>query len=53
MKRDDAVDIVAREIKLLQARCKEFDLKVKKIDESVLNKIENLNKSENIKLLIK
>ena len=38
---------------MLQARCKDFHLKVKKFDEPVLNKIENLNKDNNTKLLIK
>ena len=53
LKRDDAIDNVVCEIKLLQARCKGFQLKVKEIDKSVLNKIENLYKDNDIMLLIK
>ena len=53
LKQDDTIDNEVREIKLLQARCKDFHLKVKEIDELVLNKIENLNKDNNTKLLIK
>ena len=51
LKQDDAIGNVVREIKLLQTRCKDFHLKVKEIDKSVLNKIENLVKDNNTKLL--
>ena len=40
LKRDDAIDNVVWEIIMLQARCKDFHLKVKEIDEPVLNNIE-------------
>ena len=53
LKRDNATDNVVCEIKWLQARCKDSHLKVLQIDESVLNKIENLTKDNNTKLLIK
>ena len=54
LKRDHAIDNVVREIKLLEAICKKFHLKVKEIDESMLNKTENLDKdNNNTKFIIK
>ena len=53
LKRDDTIDNEVTEIKLLQARYKDFHMKVKEIDEPVLNKIENLNNDNNTKSLIK
>ena len=53
LKQDDAIDNVVLEIKLLQARWKDFHLKVKEIDESMLNKFENLDKDNKKKILIK
>ena len=35
LKLDDAIDNAVREIKLLQARCKHFFLKIERIDESM------------------
>ena len=53
LKREDAIQNVVREIKLLHARSKDFQSKIKDIDEKVFNKIESLDKENDIKLSIK
>ena len=53
LKRDHSIDNVVREIKLFQGKCKYFYLKVQKIDEYLLSKIENRDKDNSTKLLIK
>ena len=53
LKREDAIQNVVREIKLLHARSKDFQSKIKDIDEKVFSKIESLDKENDIKLSIK
>ena len=49
LKQDDAIDNAVCEIQLLQATCKDFHLKIKETYKSVLNKIKELDKDNNIK----
>ena len=49
LKLDDAIDNAVREIKLLQARCKHFFLKIERIDESMQSKIEKNVTKETMK----
>ena len=49
LKLDDAIDNAVRVIKLLQARCKHFFLKIERIDESVQSKIEKNVTKETMK----
>lgn len=49
LKLDDAIDNTVREIKLLQARCKHFFLKIERIDESVQSKVEKNVTKETMK----
>lgn len=49
LKLDDVIDNAVREIKLLQARCKHFFLKIERIDESMQSKIEKNVTKETMK----
>lgn len=49
LKLDDAIDNTVREIKLSQARCKHFFLKIERIDESVQSKVEKNVTKETMK----
>ena len=49
----DAIENMVREIKLLHARSKDFQSKIKDIDEKVINKIDNLGHDNDVKLTIK
>lgn len=53
LKKDDAIENMVREIKLLHARSKDFQSKLKDIDEKVINKIYNLGHDNDVKLTIK
>lgn len=46
LKQDHTIDNIVPEIKLWQARCNNFHLKFKEIDESVSNKIRKEQKGQ-------